>query len=496
VSRHAAGEASATGNGVTVTGARITLGLLLFAAIWLLVLSATTRVAPADNIEQLNWVRSMEWGYYKHPPLPTWLLGALVWLFGRSATLTYLLGAGCTLSSMALLWRFLSRVRGPHYATITLLAALCITYYNDRLQFFNHNVVLMLATTCSALLAHAAMTRSGIRWWVGLGLALGLGTLAKYQMAVTGLCLLTFWISQGGWKSREKRIGLAVSVLVALLVVTPHLYWLTTHNYEPIHYAISTSLGEDLGASARLTSSAGWLANQVLNRALPAWLLLLIAAAPWRKPSGRSSAPRAGIHDGAGALLVSWGAVPLAFTFLLGLTTGAELQAQWGTPFMLFVVPAAMELLGWTESSARQQTRRALIGFVGLQALLVLFNLLTSPFGPPRWRSQTWESFDAAKLARQVAPAARLALGGPIRVVAGERARAGAFSLDVPEHPLVLIDGNYAYSPWVSRDLVARCGALRIGPKSELPQGTPVGVDFPNLAWEVIRRDAQAAPCD
>lgn len=492
----ATGATGATDKGVTITGARIALGLLLFAVVWLLVLNGTTRVAPADNIEQLNWVRSIQWGYYKHPPLPTWLLGALVWAFDPSAALTYLLGAACTLTSMALLWRFLSLVRGSHYATIALLAALCITYYNARLQFYNHNVVLMLATTCAALLAHAAMTRTGIRWWIGLGLALGLGTLAKYQMTVTGLCLLTFWISQRGWKSREKRIGLGVSLLVALLVVAPHLYWLTTHDYQPIRYAMSSSLGEDLGASARLSTSAVWLADQLFNRALPAWLLLLIAAAPWRR-SGRSGDPtRAGLQDGTAALLICWGAVPLAFVVLLGITTGAELQPQWGTAFLLFSVPAVMELLGWSEHSARKQTRRALIAFAGLQTLLVLVNFLTSPLGPPRWRSKhQWESFDAATLAQQLAPRARVALGGPIRVVVGERALAGALSLGISEHPLVLIDGNYAFSPWVSPDVVARCGALRIGPKSELPQGNPVGVDFPNLAWAIIARRVQTKPC-
>lgn len=472
------------------------LGLLLFAGVWLLVLRFTTCAAPADNIEQLNWVRSLQWGYYKHPPLPTWLLAGPVWLLGLSPQITYVLGATCTLGSMALLWRFLRRVRGPHYATLALLAALCITYYNGRLQFYNHNVVLLLATTCAALLTHAAMTRTGVRWWIGLGLALGLGALAKYQMAVTGLCVLAFWISQRGWANPQKRAGLAVALVVALLVTLPHLHWLTMHDYGPIHYAMASSLGENLGAGARVATSITWLADQLLNRALPAWILLILVAAPWRgKREESADVPADRQLDAAGALLLCWGSIPLAFMFLLGITTGADLQAQWGTAFLLFCVPAAMEFFRWTEPRAERQARFAWGVFGAVQILLIALNVLTSPTGPTHWRSHQWESFGAAKLARELAPSARLALGGPIRVVVGERAHAGAFSLEIPEHPLVLLDGNYASSPWVPPDLVARCGALRIGQKSELPQGRPIGPAFPNLAWTIIAPEPGAAPC-
>ena len=109
---------SLEGHNASVRISQIALGLSVFAIIWLLLVNFTQLAAPADNIEQLNWIRAMEWGYFKHPPLPTWLLGIGVWLFGSSAELTYLMGALCTIASMTLLWGFLSRVRGSNYATL------------------------------------------------------------------------------------------------------------------------------------------------------------------------------------------------------------------------------------------------------------------------------------------------------------------------------------------------------------------------------------------
>ena len=50
----------------------------LFAVIWVWHLMSVALTAPMDNVEQLVWSHSLEWGYHKHPPLPTWLLALLI----------------------------------------------------------------------------------------------------------------------------------------------------------------------------------------------------------------------------------------------------------------------------------------------------------------------------------------------------------------------------------------------------------------------------------
>src|SRR4249920_2024958 len=126
------------------TPAYVIAGLLAFAFVWLLHLGQTSFAAPVDNIEQLVWVRSLEWGYYKHPPLPTWLLWLPVKIFGLTPWTTYVLGAALTLTALGLFWGFLARLRGQAYASVALAAAACITFYNGRLTYYNHNVVLLL----------------------------------------------------------------------------------------------------------------------------------------------------------------------------------------------------------------------------------------------------------------------------------------------------------------------------------------------------------------
>jgi 4-amino-4-deoxy-L-arabinose transferase-like glycosyltransferase len=479
-------------------GVWVAIGLSVFAVVWLSALAFDSLAPPMDTIEQLTWVRSLEWGYYKHPPLPTWLIWLPVQWFGPSAWVAYVAGAGCTLGALGLMWRLLAKLRGHRHATLALLAALCITYYSSRLDCYNHEVVLMLMSSASAVACWHAFATRRLRWWIGLGVAIGLGALAKYQIAVTVASVLVFAAHQRAWCDPQHRRGAVLACLVALAIFAPHAAWLATHDLGPIRYAVESSLGARLDAVDRLGKSAHWLLDQLFNRALPAWLLLCIAARSGASAAFTTAAkalpPLAEGGDAAKALLLSWGLVPLLFMPLAGLLAGADLQLHWGTPFLLFAVPALMELRP-RATWHRIAWPNAVAAFVIIQALLLAASHVTSPRGLQGLGARQWRTFDAADLAERVSAAARHELGGPIRIVSGPAAAAGALALQLDEKPLVLIDGRLDRSPWLRSDLLARCGALQLGATQALPAGHVLGTAFHGLAWRVLQRDPAAAPC-
>ncbi len=476
----------------------VTLGLLLFAAAWLAHLSYTSLSPPTDNIEQLNWVNALEWGYYKHPPLPTWLIWLPVQLFGANAWTSYVAGAALTLGSMGLLWWLVAQLRGRRFATLALLAVLCISYYNARLYAYNHNIVLMLLSTLSAAFCWKACDTGRQRWWSALGVVLGLGMLTKYQIAVTMTSVFVYWLSQRGWRDFAQRRGLLSAALIALLMFVPHLLWLRTHDFGPIQYAVDSALGARLSPLERLLESSNWLADQLLNRALAAWVLLATVvvylrrylAMPVRPPHDALEAPR----DEAGrALLLSWGLVPLLFMPLVCAAGGSILQMQWGAPFMLFAVPAAMELTSRWVQWWRWPLRAALTSFVIIQLLLLTASHLTSGRGPIALRDQHWRSFDSRALARELELKAQGELRGrPICIISGPTALAGALALQLSDHPLVLIDGRKDRSPWIKVERPLRCGTIQLQQGLPLPGGKPVGAQFPDLWWRVLGPEASA----
>ncbi|MFL6661410.1 MAG: glycosyltransferase family 39 protein [Rhizobacter sp.] len=478
-------------------GIALAILLLVFGAVWLTVLAGTALVAPVDNIEQLTWVRSLEWGYYKHPPLPTFLLWLPVHVLGLSGWTSYLLGAAVTLGTMAILWRLLRELRGTAYATLALLATLCITYYNGRLYYYNHNIVLMLCSTGIAWLAWRAFATRQLRWWLAIGAVVGLGGLAKYQIAVTVASLGCFWLAQHGWRDAVQRRGPIVAAAIALVVLLPHLVWLVRNDLPPIRYAMHTSLGVALPASTRAFAALRWVADQALNRGLPA--LLMLAVADWSAQRSHAAATSDNApgdrRDAARALLISWGAVPLGLMTLMGATFGSDLQLQWGTPFLLFLAPCVMEL--FPRAAWRRPAPAAVwTTFAGIQTLLIVLTIVTSPVGIKRLMDTHWRTFDAKRFAERVAGPARRALGGPVRVIVGSAAEPGALALELPEHPLVLIDGRYDRSPWVRPETVTSCGALEIVRSHDpLPDATPFGAPFDGLQWRVIRPMPGSPPC-
>lgn len=463
-------------------------GMAVYALAWLTLLDRATLVPPTDNIEQLTWVRSLEWGYYKHPPLPTWLLWPAVQLLGWSAWTSYIAGALCTLGAFALLWRWLRRMRGSGHARAALLAGLCITFYNGRLHFYNHEIVLIPLAVCCAVACWKAWTTRRIGWWIVLGASLGLGALSKYQSAVAGAAVLVFWLSQRGWRDSMHRFGLQVAALTALAVFAPHLCWLAYNGFEPLNYAMNSSLAAGLPWAQRVAEVARWWGDQMLNRALPAWVFLGVL---WWLARRRSTVAavktEAPPRDAGRAILLSFGFTPLVFVSVMTLASGSHVQLHWGTPYLLFVAPAMMELArgGVWE---RVRPRDAVLVFALVQALLMVRVGLTSPGGAGLVRKASdWRYFDSRALARALHEPAKAALGGPVTVISGPPAEAGALALRLPEQPLVLIDGQLRFSPWVPKEVAEACGALELElePRTLGAGFVAVGQDFPGLHWRV-----------
>jgi len=184
----------------------------------------------------------------------------------------------------------------------------------------------------------------------------------------------------------------------------------------------------------------------------------------------------------------AWGLVPLLFMPLVGLAAGSHLHLPWGTPYLLFSVPAVMELtarrVNWSAVSLGGATR----AFLLIQAILLGLGFLTSCRGPAAVRDTHWRNFDSPALARQLEPALRKALQGqPVAFVAGPQNLAGALALQLPEHPAVLIDGPMERNPWLDTTQLANSPTLRIGDGPPPAGATTMGGAFAPFWWHLAR---------
>lgn len=457
--------------------------LLVFGSAWLALLTLAERTPPIDNVEQWVWSQGLAWGYYKHPPLPTWIAAGAQTVLGRAPLMINGLGALCAITTFALFWHLLRQLRGRTFALLALLAVLCLTYSTQRLHYFNHNTVLMPLTAAVAWLLWRATLRPW-RWtWAAVGLLIGVGLLAKYQMVLVGACAGLWWLRLKGWRDAEHRTGALLCVLAALLVFSPHLGWLVASDWAPLDYARQSSLGAALPWGARPGHVLHWLLDWFGNRLLPAWVLLALAAWALARRPGSSGAPDAMTEAGPAAqdgmarqFLMLWGFVPPLLMVALGLAIGVQLQFKWSTSFALWTVPAVMACLplGHRAARARGLPRSVWIGFVVLQSLLAVWlagsayrdAVAASPAKLPSWSQR---DFKAA--ARIVDQHAHTALGGPVQVISGPYGVSGAIAQRLPQAPWVLIDGDLAKSPWLSEEKLREARVAHVAPACQLPEG-------------------------
>lgn len=224
---------------------RATLAFLgvLIAATWARI--ALLHVNPlglgVDEAQYWLWSRSFDWGYFTKPPLIAWVIGATTALFG-DAEWAIRLGAPIAHALCAIAVFALGRsVYGAWVGFWSGFGWLMLPGV-----FFSSNIIstdaLLLPLWAFALFSmwRLMATRSWT-WAIVLGLAVGLGSLAKYAMLYFVLCTAC-----AAWWLAPVRATLAkgrgiVAAVVALLVLSPNIYWNVENGFATARHTASNA---------------------------------------------------------------------------------------------------------------------------------------------------------------------------------------------------------------------------------------------------------------
>lgn len=445
----------------------VLLFVVLVVLVWSALPALLQSVPHADNVEQLNWAHALQWGYLKHPPLPTALLWAAQAVAGPSAYLTYLLAMTCVGASLLLLWRC-ARIIGGAGATDMALTAVLLSsadyYLMGRGSFLNHNTVMLpfVAASAWAVLRIVRDDAGRPAWpvWLLLGLVQALGLLTKYQMAIIIAANALALLACGPWRQPGRAGAFAAHVLLCVaastLPLVPHLFWLQQHQFSSFAYA-GQNLLADLPPLQRISHTLGFIAQQIGRLAPVLGALGLALLLQKLRPPLAPAAPAAGPFESATAArlaraLAILALVPPAIVIALALVGGVAPQNHWGAsstlllPLLLAAQSgAARKLLPWS----------VLAGTVAVHAVAVVWNIVVAIASP---------GFHHSFAARPLADMARIYwqqhVHGPLQVVAGPDWDAGAIALYLPGHPAVLASGDRRQAPWITDGDLERCGAL------------------------------------
>ncbi len=413
----------------------------LLTAIRLAALFASPVELYPEEAQYWVWSRHLALGYFSKPPMIAWLIRATTAVGGQGEAWVRL--SAPLVQGLAAL--ALARAGGRLYGGWTGLWAAVLYSLAPGVQLSSGVIATdapMLMCASAALWGYAGLLTArdraeALRCAAALGLALGLGALAKYAALylVPGLVLHALADGEARRRWRGPEIGLALGCL--LLALGPNLGWNLAHGFETVaHTAADADWSGDSARSGgralrRFDPRSIWtfgLAQLGVFGPVP-WIVLGVG--------GTRLARRWGERDGRDAMLLVLAAPPLLVVAVVALV--ARANANWAAAAY---VPASVLAAAWL---VRWRARRTLALAVASQGVLgaVFVMAAVSPAFPDRAglansfkRSRGWAA-TAALVQRAAAQAGRplSAIAVDDRFLFNSLAYYGRSYLDAPGAP-------------------------------------------------------------
>lgn len=423
--------------------------------VWTLycVLSHGNLADSVDMVENWNWGKEWQWGYYKHPPFFAWVTGAWFALFPRADWAYYMLSATSAAVGLAGVHALCGAAAREGEAIgrrrLAAVAGLALTpIYGFLAIKFNANAILLAVWPWAAWAFLVALRRPTAFNGAVLGLLLAVAMLSKYSSLVLVIAMAVAILVDADRRRLITSPAAVAAVVVGLAAFAPHVAQMASTNFVTLSYADhqrANSVGQFFDYLTRFPLS------QLLFQ-LPILSVLLVALpiVEWR--SLRSFFDFA---DPARRRLLVLGTVPFVAMTALGVIKWAKLTSQWGFPMWF----ASGWLVAGSPAIAESRLRPSRIAALAalVWAVLLVTAVPTNIIGT--LSHQIVHIEPRAELGREVTRVWHEATGGKrLAVVSGSFPLMHNVGFYSPDDPSTLIDFDYAKSPWLTPEKVAVTG--------------------------------------
>jgi hypothetical protein len=309
-----------------------------------------------DESQYWAWAQAPAFGYFSKPPLLAWIITASQTVCGASEA--------CIRAPAPLL----------HGATAFLIYAIGQRLFSARAGFWSGLIYLLapgvvfstriistdvplLFCWALALLAFVELRRApNWGWAVLLGLAIGIGMLAKYAMIYFVACAVLAAIMDEGSRRLWRRPQLWVALAIGVVVLAPNLMWNAANGFVTLKHTGDNARGNGLMFS--LPHAAEFVASQFAVMGFitfGVFLALLVR-------------PRHYLRNADMRMLMAFAVPPVAIITVVAFLTHAN--ANWAAPSAIAMTILATAVLV-TEDRRVWLVASIVIGLVVQGTLLV-----------------------------------------------------------------------------------------------------------------------------
>ncbi|MCD6027604.1 MAG: hypothetical protein K0R08_2123 [Solimicrobium sp.] len=470
----------------------VLLLLLLHLILWSTLGDISHSAPGLDNIEEIVWSNSLEWGYFKHPPVPSWVMHGMIAIFGPSVWLTFFTGQLSVVLALFFVWKlgcefgFHPEVtaRQSSYSLVAVLLSSTIAYFTSQGIVSNHNTMQLWSIAGAVWMFYRAVRHQRLADWAWLGVFSGFAILTKYSALIQFFCFFVYLLSAGKIKQKATWQGIAVASLIFLLLIAPHIFWLSqqiSSDSNPLSYA-NNSINKDVTRLEQLITLRRFIVTS-LGRIAP-FLFALTLLIFWNrskshsqsiKQPAQSALPITIFNQLAPSdrlFLLIIGIGPSVFTLLFALIFKMPLNASWATTFFLLFGFYSWRLL----PDSSQLLRRTIIIVITLQIISsVGFAIVSGPLAQGAGHAAR-STYPGREVSNQLLSIWANYNQTPLTLIAGDTWTGGNIAMHAPQNIKILINGDYTISPWVKSDTNMRCGMLVVidrSPKTSIHATVP-----------------------
>ena len=299
--------------------------------VWTLIPTLTNNNLPLDTIEALAWGSNLDWGYNKHPPVSAFVLEVFYQIFGAQDWAYYLLSQIFVVIAFIVVFKFAEELfKNKTLSLLSILLLEGIYFYNFTTPEFNVNVCqLPFWALCVyyswRLFDKKEITLKDCLW---LGVFSAIGFLSKYlfiYLLITIDLLFFYVIFIQKYKKFDFKYLISLEVFIVLLI--PHLIWLTNNDYATITYGLARTELENSSLLDHIIYPLTFLGKQILIL-IPFFIMSLSLVKKFKF--------KISLKDKKLFFLIFINLVPIGLMFLTSMLTGSKIRTMWMTPFYLF----------------------------------------------------------------------------------------------------------------------------------------------------------------
>tara|TARA_B100001063_G_scaffold106002_1_gene98920 strand:- start:1486 stop:2799 length:1314 start_codon:yes stop_codon:yes gene_type:complete len=295
---------------------------------WTLVPTFSNTNLPLDTIEALAWGSNLDWGFNKHPPLSAFALEFFYNIFGNNDWAYYLLSQIFVTTAFYFVWKFSYLIlEDKIYSLLSVLILSAIYFYNFTTPEFNVNISQLPFWALSVYFFWKGLNFNKKIDWILFGVFSALGFLSKYLFIYILLSFLIYFIFN--YKIYKQSINnYILSILISLILLTPHFIWLLDNNFITILYGLNRSDISGFDLINHFKNPLIFLFKQLIIL-IPFFIMVLIII--------KKKKIKINTNNKKTLFLLCINLIPILLILTTSILTGAKIRTMWMTPFYLFL---------------------------------------------------------------------------------------------------------------------------------------------------------------